>query len=371
MAHETPIDDHAAQGRRPGGEGSPLRVRYYTKGTAADPGSRYRAYQYAPRLAAHGVTLDLKPLFGDGYVDLAAERRRVLRALRLAGAAAVGYARRLADLAGDPRADLVVIERQLFPYWPAACELACLRGEVPVVLEFDDAIYLTPGHRGKLARLLAAVRLAIVGNASLADFAGRFAREVAIVPTVVDVERYRPRLRHEDGERFVVGWIGLPYNFPALERLAAPLARLAREVPLELHVVSRGAPRLPGVPVREVPWSEATEADLLARLDVGVMPLPDDEWSRGKCGLKLLQYMAAGIPAVASPVGVNREIVADGENGRLASTEGDWYEALRDLARSPALRARLGAAGRRTVEQRYSLEVWAPRVAALYRSAAR
>ncbi len=354
----------------PAAAGQPLRVRYYSKGTAADPGSRYRIHQYLRGLRALGVEVDVAPLFGDGYVDIASERRAWRRAARRLGAAAVGYSRRVPDVLFRGGYDLVVVERQLFPYLPAWVEWPLFTGRAPVVLEFDDAIYLTPFHGAKLARLAAAARIVIVGNAELARFVASRAREVAIVPTVVDVERYRPRAGHRDGDRLVVGWIGLPWNLPALERLARPLARLAREVPLELRVISTAAPRIPGVAIRLVPWSAADEPAMLADLDIGVMPLPDDAWSRGKCGLKLLQYMAAGVPAVASPVGVNREIIADGDNGRLAAGDDEWFGALRDLARSPSLRARLGASGRRSVEERYSLTGWVPRVAAIYRAAA-
>ncbi len=354
----------------PAAAGRPLRVRYYSKGTAADPGSRYRIHQYLRGLRALGVEVDVAPLFGDGYVDIASERRAWRRAARRLGAAAVGYSRRVPDVLFRGGYDLVVVERQLFPYLPAWVEWPLFTGRAPVVLEFDDAIYLTPLHRRKLARLVEAARLVIVGNVELARFAEGRTREVAIVPTVVDIDRYSPRVDHRDRDRLVVGWIGLPCNLPSIERLTWPLARLAREVPLELRVVGAEAPRVPGVTVRLVQWDAAGEPAALADLDIGVMPLPDDAWSRGKCGLKLLQYMAAGVPAVASPVGVNREIVVDGENGRLAASDDEWLAALRDLARSPSLRAQLGAAGRRTVEARYSLAAWTPRLAALYRAAA-
>lgn len=347
-----------------------VRVRYFSKGTAADPGSRYRIHQFVPGLRTLGIDVEVSPLFGDGYLDVAADPAPWRRALRRAGTAAVAYARRASRLARGGAADLVVIERQLFPYMPACVEEPLLRGRTPVALEFDDAVYLTPCHGGKLRRLVAAARVVIAGNAELARFAEPVARAVAVVPTVVDTERLPVRAGSGTRDRLVIGWIGLPYNISALERLAGPLARLAREVPIEMRVISSAAPRLPGVPVRLVPWEAEREGALVADLDVGVMPLPDDAWSRGKCGLKLLQYMAAGVPAVASPVGVNREIVTDGENGRLATTEAEWLAALRDLAGSPAERARLGRAGRRTVEARYSLAVWLPRLAALYREAA-
>jgi glycosyltransferase involved in cell wall biosynthesis len=127
--------------------------------------------------------------------------------------------------------------------------------------------------------------------------------------------------------------------------------------------VADAAPELPGVPVESVPWTEAGEADALRRMDAGLMPLRDDPFSRGKCGFKLLQYAATGIPAVASPVGANTAIVEHGRTGFLAATEGEWEEALRRLAGDPALRARTGAAARRLAEERWSAAVLAPPLA--------
>jgi len=153
-----------------------------------------------------------------------------------------------------------------------------------------------------------------------------------------------------------VAWVGLRYNFPFLEPLAGPLARLPGGA--ELRVISSGLPQGPafqGLNLVARPWSELSEADEIGACDVGIMPLPDSPWAEGKCALKLLQYMAAGVPVVASPVGVNADIVSHGENGLLASSPAEWAAALADLAADPALRARLGDAGRATVEAGFSL----------------
>ena len=144
----------------------------------------------------------------------------------------------------------------------------------------------------------------------------------------------------------------------------------AQGVPLELRVISSAAPEGPewrGLPVVHRPWSEAGEVAEMQACDAGLMPLPDDDWARGKCALKLLQFMAAGRPVVASPVGVNRELLRHGENGLLAADEAGWEDALRRLASDPGLRERLGAAGRASVESGYSLSGWAGRLAETYR----
>jgi len=164
-----------------------------------------------------------------------------------------------------------------------------------------------------------------------------------------------------------LGWVGLPSTMKYLDIVVEPLRRLAQEIPIEFRVVSSKKPEIEGVPLRFIPWEEASEAQELARLDVGIMPLSDDEWARGKCGAKLLQYMAAGRAAVASPVGVNRSILVDGETGLLARSGEDWYHALKFLAEHPERRAAMGRAGRSRVAEHYSLQTWAPRVAELYR----
>jgi glycosyltransferase involved in cell wall biosynthesis len=204
------------------------------------------------------------------------------------------------------------------------------------------------------------------GNAYLADRAHRAgAGRVEIVPTVVDLEAYNLAPRSE-GAIPVVGWIGTPQTWAELAR---PIHAVLQPVLKAQRATFRavGAALTPQesdlLDIR--PWSEATEVSAIQAMDIGVMPLPDTPWARGKCGYKLIQYMACGLPVVASPVGVNAEIVEHGVNGFLARTEADWREAIETLLKDPDLRARMGAAGRRKVEERYSLQVWGPRVAQL------
>ncbi|HEU4396028.1 MAG TPA: glycosyltransferase, partial [Planctomycetota bacterium] len=167
-----------------------------------------------------------------------------------------------------------------------------------------------------------------------------------------------------DGAPPRFGWIGSRATLPYLAGIAGPLARACAAAPgARLLAVADGDASLPGVPVDAEPWSDAGEADSLRRMDAGLMPLPDDPWTRGKCGFKLLQYGATGIPSIASPVGANAAIVEDGRTGLLAADDAAWEAALLRLARDPDLRARLGAAARRSVEERWSTAVLGPTVA--------
>jgi glycosyltransferase involved in cell wall biosynthesis len=186
---------------------------------------------------------------------------------------------------------------------------------------------------------------------------------------VVDLDRY-PGLPPEPAEPFTVGWIGSPTASASLQEIVPALRALQGSGSARLRLVGAGAVALPGVEATVVPWSEAGEAAEIARFHVGVMPLRDDLWSRGKCGYKLIQYMAAARPVVASPVGVNTEIVEDGVNGFLARSPSDWTTALERLRADSKLRVRMGEAGRKRVEDRYNLRVTAPRLANLLREAA-
>jgi glycosyltransferase involved in cell wall biosynthesis len=195
-----------------------------------------------------------------------------------------------------------------------------------------------------------------------------------VVPTVVDTARFlptpveKPTRRTHGDDTITLVWIGLACNLKYLNVLAPALRRLQARYRVKLRVVCSEPPMLPGLNIEFRSWEWEREVEDLQDATIGVMPLEDTEWARGKCGLKLLQYLAVGLPAVASPVGVNSEILVNGENGFLASTEHEWYERLDSLCRDPQLRTRMGQAGRRTVETRYSLAVWGPRLVDVYRT---
>jgi glycosyltransferase involved in cell wall biosynthesis len=207
------------------------------------------------------------------------------------------------------------------------------------------------------------------GNRVLAAYAQRHNSNTHVLPTVVDTQRYQPRRGNDRGEVFTVGWIGSPSTAPYMEQLVAPLSAIAREGPVRLVVIGGRAPGVPGVDVVELPWDEALEVEQLNTFDVGVMPLPNSDWARGKCAFKLIQYMACGLPVVASPVGANQDVVTP-ECGLLVTTPGEWTDALRTLRDRPSLRRQMGDAGRQRVERSYSLDANLPVLAQVLRQAA-
>lgn len=245
------------------------------------------------------------------------------------------------------------------------------------VFDVDDAIYVrkprrlgdpvgeSRWRRAKFAATCRAVDVVAAGNGVLAGVARRAARAVEILPTSLDVARYRASTAGP-GDPPTIAWIGSPENLIYLEMIRPALARLAARHPtLKVRVICSAFPAWPEITVERIAWSAASEADSLAAAHIGIMPLTDDEWSRGKCAFKLLQYMAASLPCVASPVGANVEAVIDGFNGYHAASIEDWERRLEALIESPDLRARFGANGRAHVESRYALRTYQERYLAV------
>lgn len=277
-------------------------------------------------------------------------------------------------------ADVVVLH-QIKLSGPEARLLAALSRKR--IFDVDDAIYVRkprrlgdPVHdsiwrRRKFAATCRLVDVVAAGNGVLAGVARRTAAEVALLPTSIDVAAYLPSVASADDPP-TIAWIGSPENLIYLEMIRPALAQLAARHPtLRLRVICSQFPEWPELKIERVPWSSSIEATALSQAHIGIMPLTDDEWARGKCAFKLLQYMAAALPCVASPVGANTEAVIDGVNGLHARNNDEWESALERLITSPPLRARMGDAGRAHVEKRYAMRLYqADYVALLNRMAA-
>jgi glycosyltransferase involved in cell wall biosynthesis len=295
-------------------------------------------------------------------------RRRYLAPLAVPWALGHALSRTPALLASW-RSDAVWIERTIVPGLDGVVHL--FRG--PRVLDIDDAIWLE-GITGLSAPVMArGVDAVIAGNQYLADWASQYCKTIHIVPTAVDAQTMRPRStpRRPD-DPFVIGWMGSTATLPFLAAIQAPLARVLNAIPrASLLVLANDPPILPelaGLPVRFIPWSPQSEVEALHQIDVGIMPLPDDAYTRGKCSLKMLQYMAGALPVVVSPVGMNQDLLNAGEIGFAASTPAQWIEALHSLHDGPDARRRMGATGRTLVEQRFDVRVVAARLAEIFKS---
>lgn len=346
-----------------------MKILYFSKTSFIGPSSRYRIYQYIPYLRKAGIEVKVSPLFKEGWFRILDIRWSPLSAIAKAIYAFTKLFVRIWDLLKVGRYDLYCFEHQAYPYLPAFLEKIAKLINPHMLLEFDDAIFLTPLHGRKIPRLITMSQHVIVGNDYLKDYALKFNPHVSVIPTVVDTKKCKPKEDYRAQRQVNIGWVGLAYNLPYVQRLEGTFQKLKAEVGNFIFTVisSRGL-KMDGVEIVFKPWEYDNEEEDIRSLDLGIMPLPDDEWAKGKCGLKVLQYMACGVPVVASPVGANREIIRDGENGFLAATEKDWLQKLSLLARDEELRRKLGQKGRETVENHYSLNKWGPKVVNLYKN---
>lgn len=359
---------------------APIRVLALSPIPEEGAGCRFRLAQYVPYLRENGFAVTIKAFYTPEFFRLVYQPghhfHKAWSFLRLSW-------RQYREVRDLSRYDLVWLYREAIPLGPPVLESLIARRGVPIVYDFDDAIFLpnvSEANRmvgflkrpGRVASIVRQSTHVVVGNHFLADYARPLNPSVTVVPTVVDTARFIPRdAPSAPGRDLVVGWIGSPTTFPYLQDLVGVLREVAGSHRFRLKVSGAGRPvRFPGVPTDDVAWSLADEVTLFNTCDIGVYPLPDDDWSKGKCGFKAIQCMACGVPVVAAAVGVNREIVVDGVNGFLASTPAEWVDKLGRLLSDPALRARMAAAGRKTIEDHYSLRVTAPQVARVLREAA-
>jgi len=319
------------------------------------------------------MMVTIVPLLGDDYIrDLYESRSKRL------GAIFGAYVRRFIYLLKSRRFDLLWIEKELFPWLPSLGEILLDRLGIPYIVDYDDAVFhrydMHPntfvrsilGH--KIDEIMRRAVMVIVGNDYLAERARQAgAKRVEYLPSVIDLDRYHVTPKSNNAV-FTIGWIGSPATADYLYLVEPALSKVCKGGKGRLVLVGSGQIELKGIPVEIRPWSEETEVTDIQSCDVGIMPLPDEPWERGKCGYKLIQYMACGLPVVASPVGINKQIIEEGKNGFLAATMAEWVDALKILRDNTELGNKMGKAGRIKVEAEYSVQVTAPRLADLLRS---
>ena len=344
-----------------------LLTRYERLGAS----SRIRFLQYLPALEREGFTFDVQPLLDNDYVRSLYGGPKVG-----AGNLLRAYWRRFGALRRRLKHDVIWLEKEALPWLPTWMEIARLQG-MPYVVDYDDAWFhryedhwLKPLLGGKIDAVMQVADTVVAGNQYLARRARQAcAHRVETVPTAIDLDRYQ-NLPAPAGGLLTVGWIGIPLNAHYLTIVEPALRALAGTDKFSLHVVGAAVPAaLDGIAAQSFPWTEESEIERIAAFDVGIMPLHDTAWERGKCAYKLLQVMAAGKPVIASPVGANAQVVQHGVNGFLADSPEEWADALRRLE-DPDLRRRMGAEARKTVEDQYSTAVVGPRLAAILAAAA-
>jgi len=337
--------------------------------------SRVRSYQYLPYLKEQGVHVKVAHLLGDDYL------RNFYTGKRTAPAVIINaYLRRLGVLLKIRHFDLLWIEKELFPWLPLWEEAIFSRLKIPYVVDYDDAVFHRYDlHRKVMIRKLLSTKidtvmrraaLVIVCNEYLAERAWQAgARKVEYLPSVVDLNRYTVKKSRSRSRTFNIGWMGSPTSTQYISSVLPAIRKVCEGGNARFVLIGAGNLNLKGLPAEIHPWSEKNEVAELQKFDVGIMPLADRPEEKGKCGYKLIQYMACGLPVVASPVGVNKEIVENGVNGFLTMSTSDWLNALLRLSEDSLLREKMGGAGRNKVENKYCVQVTAPRLLSLLEKA--
>lgn len=353
-----------------------MRIAALTSGLQT-PSTRFRIRQHIAPLADLGVSVDeYRPFVGnDAERFLLSLRPKGTRIRQLPflyppyfGLLALRVAARVPGVAATWRHDVTWLERGLCGGWPTLEKLL----RKPMVLDVDDAVWLAPPFGARqMQRTAERADVVMVCNAFLGDWFGRFCQRVEFVPTSVDGDVFFPAERPERSS-FIVGWTGTSGNFGYLVMIQDELAKFLRHAPAaRLRIVADAYPEdlnLPPERIEFIQWSEAKEAASVQGMDVGIMPLPDDAWSKGKCAFKVIQYMACGLPVVASPVGMTADVLARGEIGLAARTKEEWLDALVFLYERRADATRLGASGRATFLEHYSRVAATRRIAQIFRS---
>lgn len=329
------------------------------------PSQRYRFEQYLDMLRDHGFEIIFSNLLNEADDRLFYQPGHYAAKAKIVFKSAL---KRLKDLREEY--DIILIQREAFMLGTTFFEQLFSKKKAKIIFDFDDSIWLdNPQGTSDANRKLAFLKnpsktseiikmsdMVFAGNDYLAAYARQYNKCVKIIPTTVNTDRFCPSSK-QITEAITIGWSGSPttvqhfeYAIPVLKRLKAKYGSK-----LKIRIMGDSHYHQPALGLRGEPWSASAEVPFLTSLDIGIMPLPDDEWTKGKCGLKGLTYMSCGVATIMSPVGVNSEIISDGQNGYLASTPEEWERKIEDLIENPDLRIRLGKAGRQTVIDRYSV----------------
>jgi glycosyltransferase involved in cell wall biosynthesis len=374
------------------------KILILTKYASLGGSSRYRFYQYLPYLQSQGFEISISSLLDNKYIadlnksNISVETRN--RKRNLSNLLNV-YFQRVRKLINSNGHDLLWIEKELLPYAPAWLE-KILIGDIPYVVDYDDAQFHVYDYYGskstklflsnKIDNIMANSKLVVAGNKYIEERANAAgAKRIEIIPTVVDINRYsvennsinkvnltelldKELSQKQSSQIFNIGWIGSPSTSRYINPMQPVFQQLNEKYNCKFTLIGAGNFQLEGISLTLKNWNEESEVEDLKILDVGIMPLDNNLWEQGKCGIKLIQYMACGLPVVGTPIGVNKDIIQHGFNGFHANSPDDWVKYLSILAEDPQLRSVMGKRGRSMVESTYCLHLTAPKLAQLLRS---
>lgn len=338
-----------------------MKILIFSRYSRLGASSRLRSYQFIPFFQQNGIDCDIFPFFNDQYLKEIYEKKPVNKWNILKS-----YFKCFLKLARVGNYDAVIVEKELFPFLPAIGEWWLKLLKIPYIADYDDAIFhnydLHPNKlikyflSGKIKYVMRHSEQVVAGNSYLQQYSIMSgAKKTVLIPTVIDIDKY-PIKEHYSSEKVVIGWIGSPTSLKYLKALQPVLKELGSEYNIQLHIV--GGKSLIGLDGYEslIEWTETMETKLVQQFDIGIMPLENNAWERGKCGYKLIQYMGCALPVVGSPVGVNDELIEEGINGFKPRNFYEWKLALEQLIVDSDMRSKMGKAGRKLVEEKYSLQ---------------
>lgn len=330
------------------------------------PGQRFRIEQWEPYVRENNITIDYFSLTDEKYKEIMYKKGNITsKAVNIIKA----NIRRLKHIIKASKYDIIYLYRYANIIGPAFLEkFMQLRG-YPIILDFDDAIFITNTSKAntnfgwlkfshKISTICRLSTSVSVGNTYLAEYARKYNENVFVIPTSIDTDHYKPTSKKSNENRkVVVGWTGSSTSQYHLEEFEPTLIKLLeKRDDVEIRVISNREPAFKKIPYTWRPWSATTEIEEIGQIDIGIMPTPDDDWSRGKCALKALQYMALGIPAICTDMGANRDVITQGENGYLAKDTEQWLKYFDILIDDADFRHKLGDKARETVVNEYSMK---------------
>lgn len=356
-----------------------IRVIFFTPVPIQGAGCRFRIAQYLPFLTKEGFKAEIRPFFDTRFFNIVYKKGYFMRK---AVYFFIALFRRLFEITQIYKYDIIYIYREMLPFGVPILERFAVMTGKPVVFDFDDAIYLSnysdsnswirffrPSKR--TASVIKMSGQIIAGNTYLEEFALRYNQNTKVLPTVIDTAKYFPRDKLQPDGHIVIGWIGTPTTGKYLKELTSVFKEILEgNLNVVLKIIGSEFSELSHPRIMNKAWSLEEEIADLSTFDIGIMPMPDNGWTKGKCGFKAIQYMAMGIPAVCQAVGANKEIITSGRDGFLVSTAKEWLDALDLLINDKGLRSQIGLAARNTVVQRYSLGGKAPELVRLLKDVA-
>lgn len=322
--------------------------------------SRYRFYQYITYLKTQGWEVTVKPLLSNNYIKYLYEKTPLPVSEIL-----LGYFKRMIQILNKKNFDLIWLQQEAFPWIPSFIEKIIVNRKTKIVADYDDAFF----HRydqnknlivrsllkDKIDSVMEYSNMVLAGNNYLLERAKLNNKNVKLFPTVVDTNIFKNTNPIKDAV-FTIGWIGSPGTSKYIKLIEDVLKEVSLEKDIRINLIGADKIKINGVSFNHIKWDQNTEVEEISKFDVGIMPLPDNPWERGKCGFKLIQYLSCKVPVIGSPVGVNRDIISNEFNGFQANSSDEWIKYLRLLKNDKELALNMGENGRKFVEEKYSLQ---------------